>query len=236
MLLGPVRMLGDTIWQVMLSALSLIQDDLERVRTAFYRAVALMIFVLAPAMVGTALVADALIPLVLGDQWGALIPVVQAMTVAALLSSAIGATYWLHTSQNTTGELFSFGVVRFVVVALFVGGALPSGSIVAVAWAFAGSQAVLLLLAYRLTRGLFDIGLFDLLGAVRGALASSVAMGLVVWSVRPLLAEVPMGIDLGIRILVGVVVYVALGAVLARREVQELWDIAARFGVGSARA
>ena len=236
LLLGPVRLLGDTIWQVMFSALSLIQDDLERVRSAFYRAVALMIFVLAPAMVGTALVADALVPLVLGDQWGALIPVVQAMTVAALLSSAIGATYWLHTSQNTTGQLFSFGIVRFVVVALFVGGALPSGSIVTVAWAFAASQAVLLVLAYRLTRVLFDIGLFDLLGAVRGGLASSVAMGLVVWSVRPMLAEVPVGIDLGIRILVGVVVYVALGAVLARRAVQELWDIAARFGVGSARA
>ena len=156
MLLGPVRLLGDTIWQVMLSALSLIQDDLARVRSAFSRAVALMIFVLAPAMVGTALVADVLVPFVLGDQWVELVPVVQAMTIAGLLSSAIVATYWLHTSLNTTGQLFSFGVVRFVVVALFVGGALPSGSIVTVAWAFAASQAVLLVLAYRLTRVLFD--------------------------------------------------------------------------------
>ena len=236
MLLGPVRLLGDTIWQVMLSALSLIQDDLERVRSAFSRAVALMIFVLAPAMVGTALVADALVPLVLGDQWVALIPVVQAMTVAALLSSAIGATYWLHTSLNTTGQLFSFGIVRFVVVALFVGGALPSGSIVTVAWAFAASQAVLLVLAYRLTRVLFDTGILDLFGAVRGGLAAAAAMGLVVWSVRPLLGEFPIGVDLGIRILVGVVAYVVLGAVLARQEVRELRDIVARFGVGSARA
>jgi len=236
LLLGPVRLLGDTIWQVMLSALSLIQDDLERVRRAFSRAVALLIFVLAPAMVGTALVADALVPLVLGDQWVELIPVVQAMAIAGLLGSAIGATYWLHTSLNRTGQLFSFGVVRFVVVALFVGGALPSGSIVTVAWAFAASQAVLLILAYRLTRGLFDIGLLDLFGAVRGGLASSVVMGLVVWSVRPLLEGVPMGIDLGTRILVGVVTYVAVGAVLARREVRELRDIAARFGVGSTRA
>ena len=236
LLVGPVRLLGDTIWQVMLSALSLIQNDLERVRNAFSRAVALMIFVLAPAMVGMALVADALVPLVLGDQWMELIPVVQAMAIAALLNSAISATYWLHTSQNTTGPMFSFGVVRFVVVALFVGGALPSASIVTVAWAFAASQAVLLVLAYRLTRGLFDIGLLDLLRAVRGGLATSVAMGLVVWSVRPLLGEVSMGIDLGIRILVGVVAYVVLGAVLARQEVRELRDIAARFGVGSARA
>ena len=235
LLLGPVRLLGDTIWQVMLSALSLIQDDLERVRSAFSRAVALMTFVLAPAMVGTALVADALVPFALGDQWMELIPVVQAMTVAALLSSAIGATYWLHTSLNTTRELFSFGVVRFVVVALFVGGALLSGSIVTVAWAFAASQGVLLVLAYRLIRRLFDVGLLDLLGAVRGGLAAAAAMGLVVWSVRPLLGEVPMGIDLGIRILVGVVAYVIFGAVLARREVRELRDIATRSGVGSAR-
>jgi PST family polysaccharide transporter len=236
LILGPVRLLGDTIWQVMLSALSLIQDDLERVRSAFSRAVALLIFVLAPAMVGTALVADALVPFVLGDQWVDLIPVVQAMTVAGLLSSAIGATYWLHTSLNTTGRLFSFGVVRFIVVALFVGGALLSGSIVTVAWAFAASQAVLLVLAYRLTRWLFDIGLLDLFVAVRGGVASSVAMGLVVWSVRPLLGEVSVGIDLGVRILVGVVVYVALGSVLARKEVRELRDMAARFGVGSTRA
>ena len=236
LLLGPVRLLGDTIWQVMLSALSLIQDDLERVRNAFSRAVALMIFVLAPAMVGTALVADALVPFVLGDQWLELIPVVQAMTIAGLLSSAIVATYWLHTSLNTTGQLFSFGVVRFVVVALFVGGALPSGSVVTVAWAFAASQAVLLVLAYRLTRVLFDIGILDLFGAVRGGLAAAAAMGLVVWSVRPLLGEFPIGVDLGIRILVGVVAYVVFGALLARQEVRELRDIAARFGVGSARA
>ena len=235
LLLGPVRLLGDTIWQVMLSALSLIQDDLERVRSAFSRAVALMIFVLVPAMVGTALVADVLVPFVLGDQWVELVPVVQAMTIAALLGSVIGATYWLLTSQNTTRQLFSFGVVRFVVVALFVGGALPSGSIV-VAWAFAASQAVLLVLAYRLTRGLFDIGLLELFAAVRGGLASSVVMGLAVWSVRPLLEGVPIGIDLGIRILVGVSAYAALGAVLARQEVRELRDIAARFGVGSKRA
>ena len=94
------------------------------------------------------------------------------------------------------------------------------------AWAFAASQAVLLVLAYRLTRVLFDIGILDLFGAVRGGLAAAVAMGLVVWSVRPLLEEVPMGIDLGVRILVGVVVYVVLGAVLARQEVRELRDIA----------
>ena len=61
-------------------------------------------------------------------------------------------------------------------------------------------------------------------------------MGLAVWSVRPLLGEVPMAIDLGIRILVGVVAYVVLGAVLARQEVRELRDIAARFGVASKRA
>jgi len=158
------------------------------------------------------------------------------MAIAGLLSSAIGATYWLHTSLNTTGRLFSFGVVRFIVVAIFVGGALLSGSIVTVAWAFAASQAVLLVMAYRLTRWLFDIGLLDLFRAVRGGVASSVAMGLVVWSVRPLLGEVSMGVDLGVRILVGVVVYVAVGTVLARREVRELRDIAARFGVGSAGA
>ena len=236
LLLGPVRLLGDTIWQVMLSALSLIQDDLERVRNAFSRAVALVMFVLAPAMVGAALVADALVPFVLGDQWMELIPVVQAMAIAGLLSSAIGVTYWLHTSQNTTGPLFSFGIARFVVVALFVGGALPSGSIATIAWAFAASQAVLLVLAYRLTRGLFDVGLLDLFGAVRGGLAAAAAMGLVVWSVRPLLGEVPMGVDLGIRILVGAVAYVGLGIVLAREEVRELRDIATRFGIGSARA
>ena len=236
LLLGPVRLLGDTIWQVMLSALSLIQDDLERVRRAFSRAVALLIFVLAPAMVGTALVADALVPLVLGDQWVELIPVVQAMTMAGLLTSAISATYWVHTSQNTTGQLFSFGVVRFVVVALFVGGALPSGSIATVAWAFAASQAVLLIFAYRVTGRLFDIGLLDLFGAVRGGLAATAAMGLVVWAVGPLLAEVHMAIDLGVRILVGVVVYAAFASLLARREVRELRDIAARFGVGSQRA
>lgn len=68
------------------SALSGVSGDKPRMADAYMRAIAAVISICAPLVVGQALLADAFVPLLLGAQWTDAVPVFQLISLSLLLT------------------------------------------------------------------------------------------------------------------------------------------------------
>lgn len=87
LLITITQLLTDTIRQIVLPTFARLQDDLEKMRRAFYTATELISFVSLPAFLGMAVLAPELVLSLFGEQWRNSIPVMQILAFVGLLQS-----------------------------------------------------------------------------------------------------------------------------------------------------
>lgn len=88
-------LIDNTIRSVLLSVAAKMQDNVEMVKIITRRAMMTSSYVLAPLMLWMALSADAIIPLLFGDQWGDAVPFMRIMCLTY--------AFWpIHTSNLQT--------------------------------------------------------------------------------------------------------------------------------------
>ncbi|MGA0199257.1 MAG: MOP flippase family protein [Prochlorotrichaceae cyanobacterium] len=87
LLVTVTQLLTDTIRQIVLPTFARLQDDLDKMRQAFYTATELVSFVALPAFLGMAILAPELVLALFGEQWSNSIPVMQILAVVGLLRS-----------------------------------------------------------------------------------------------------------------------------------------------------
>ena len=83
-LLNTVSGLTGVIHSVAFPAFSRLQDQRERLRRAFYRAVAFTALLAFPILLGIAVLAPELVPALFGSQWSASIPVIQVLVLGGI--------------------------------------------------------------------------------------------------------------------------------------------------------
>ncbi|MCM1984906.1 MOP flippase family protein [Lyngbya confervoides] len=92
MLVTLTQLLTDTIRQVVLPSFSRLQNDLEKMRRAFYTATELVGFVTLPAFLGMAVLAPELVLGLFGDQWQPSIPVMQCLAFVGVARALVNFT------------------------------------------------------------------------------------------------------------------------------------------------
>jgi PST family polysaccharide transporter len=110
-MLLPLYQISGVTSSVMFSALSGIQEDLERVRNAYLRAVSMIALVAFPTMVGLLVVADRLVLVAFGQRWSATVPLLRVLCVAGLIQSVSMTGGWIYQSQGRTDLLFRWSLV-----------------------------------------------------------------------------------------------------------------------------
>jgi PST family polysaccharide transporter len=123
LLLLPTRQFAFPLASVTVPLLSRLQNDPRRYRESFERSI---LFAVAPAMPLVAflfVVADRAIPLVLGDQWAASVPLFRALAPAAFLSTLNSGVGWIFVSLGQTRRQFkwSLAVSLLTLLSFFVG-------------------------------------------------------------------------------------------------------------------
>lgn len=94
-----------------------IRDELDRLRAAFLRSLAVSYAVVIPPMLFVAVAAPQIIPLVFGDQWGASIVPAQLLAIAAVFASLAGVDYSLFIALGKPGRWFIyFATIDIIVV------------------------------------------------------------------------------------------------------------------------
>lgn len=122
-MLFPIQRITDVIGSVALPAFAHLQTDLERLRSAYLRAVRALAAVIVPVTVGVALTAPALVPVVFGDQWQpAVVPLrVLALSGPALALVRLNGTLWEGTGRPGLSLAMSAYSVALLVPAFLIG-------------------------------------------------------------------------------------------------------------------
>lgn len=96
----PSNSIFNPLARVMVPALSRLQDEPDRYRSAYIRVAGLLLFLLLPMMACAAAFADVVIPLAFGQNWDGSVAIFTALGIAGLVQPLNNVAGWLFLSQG----------------------------------------------------------------------------------------------------------------------------------------
>ena len=220
---APGTEVTEMIGDVAFPAFSQLQDDMDRLREAFFQTLRLTTLISFPMAVGIAAVAPVFVRGFLGEQWVPMIPVMQILAGYGLLLS-ITATYgsvWRAVGRPDYGT--KTGAIRVVLMFLFI---VP----VTTRWGITGTAALVVGLfafplfeieTYLLVKSLETTFFRVLRELVYPAVASAVMGAAVVYADSQMALD-PLAAEFALLIALGGVIY-AIGVAIL--ELQFGWGI-----------
>jgi PST family polysaccharide transporter len=115
-LLFPVQQVAQVVNRVMFPAMSAVQDDHPRVRSAYLRTISVVAVVVFPATAVLLVAAHPLVIGVLGNKWRAAVPVIRVFAGIAAIQSIGTTTGWLYQVTGHTARMFRVTIVLTVLV------------------------------------------------------------------------------------------------------------------------
>jgi len=204
----PMEAVTPVLLGVMFPAFSKIQDDNAKLGRAFLRANGLIALVVCPIMIGLAAVADPFIPVLLGERWRPLVPLVEILAPAGILA-ALGVTQghlFLAKGKATLRLYWSLIGAAVSMAAVLIG---VSGGIHGVAIALACVRIPLTIIGFALALRLVQMSVLDIWRTVRSAVMLAVIMGAAVAALRWMLLQTVLSpvVVLLICVVFGALVY-----------------------------
>jgi O-antigen/teichoic acid export membrane protein len=131
----PLSRVSGVISSVMFPSLSIIQDDLARVKKIYLKMSRVIAFFTFPIVGMLIVVAEPFVKLVLGEQWIGMVPVLQILSIVGALQSVATLNGNIYMSQGKTALDFKVNIVsNFIIVLAFLIGV--QYGIIEVAWAY----------------------------------------------------------------------------------------------------
>lgn len=207
----PISRLVVAIQDTLLPALSRLQDERERLAAAWLRVTRVVATLLVPALGGLVVVAPDLIPVLLGERWAEVAPLLQILAAGVVVLSVSALSFQVLTALDRTGTLLRFSAVEatLLVAAIAVG----------VRWGLTGVAVAYALvhlptrawLAWLATRAL-GMPFSRYVASVAGVVQAALPMLAVVAATRAALVEAatPAWLRLVVVVAVGVALYVPL--------------------------
>ena len=224
----PVQKLSAHVNQIMFSVFCRIQDDRARVRDWFLRVTVLLTFVIAPALVGLALVAADGIPLLLGERWAPAVLPFQLLCPVGVIMVVSSALHQMFAALGRPDLTLKNNIVCAAILpAGFFAAAAFFGTVgVCIVWLVLTPIMVAVLL--QLTRGVTGIGVVDVLRAQLPVLAGVAVMTGGVLALQWHLRDDPrVAVRLVAAIATGIATYAGWMLLTARRTVladlRSLW-------------
>jgi O-antigen/teichoic acid export membrane protein len=111
LLLVPVREIGGPASSVVVAGLSRLQNDPERFRAYYVRAVLAVAAAGMPAVALLFVLADEIVALLLGEAWSGCVPLFRILAPAAFVGTFHAAGSWACTALGRTGRMLRWQLV-----------------------------------------------------------------------------------------------------------------------------
>ncbi|UYU30737.1 colanic acid undecaprenyl disphosphate flippase WzxC [Siccibacter colletis] len=120
----PPMKLNPIITRVLFPAFAKIQDDIDKLRVNFYKLLSVVGIINFPALLGLMVVANNFVPLVFGEKWVSIIPILQLLCIVGLLRSIGNPIGSLLMAKARVDISFKFNVFKtfLFIPAIIVGG------------------------------------------------------------------------------------------------------------------
>jgi PST family polysaccharide transporter len=197
LLLFPLQQITNPMARVMVPALSRLHDEPDRYRSAFGRALALMLVVALPGVALMICMADVVIPLALGEKWVGAVPIFQALGLASVVQVLNNPSGWLMLSQGRARLMAIWGAVTASTSALAFVIGLPFGPI-GVALAYAVSEYIRTPFLWYLISRKGPVSLVGLIGVVWPVYTSVFGAAAALWLAKKGLGHLPGIVQIGV--------------------------------------
>ena len=223
-MLFPLQQVSSVIVRVLFPMLAQVQDDVPRLRSAYLKAVATIVFITFPLMGGLFVLADDFVRVVFGPSWAEMAPILKVLSWVGMMQS-VGTTMgsiYLAVGRTDIALRVTLVVAPVLIVGLAAG--LPWGiQGVAIGYALASFSLFYYtaLTAYRLI-GLRLVDFHAVI--VRPGLAMLVMLA-VLQVAGTFVSAWPPTLRLGAGVALGGVAYLLASLLINRAQIDELLGI-----------
>lgn len=214
----PTTELIFPISRVLFPGFAKLRDEPERLKNAFLNALGFLATFSVPAGIGVALIADRLVPLLLGDKWVEAIPIIQILAIFSVFRTLFGLPGNLMV---VIGKVRLVTLCTLAQLIIFVVGALAliDYGLAGVAAAKVGAAAVFFLLVVDLLVRCFPVSRREVLAYLIRPILACIVMALVLLTINPYLPSSP---------LMGILAQIFLGAFSYTSALLVVWLMAGR--------
>lgn len=218
----PSSSLTTMLQQVTYPALSSVQNEEERLRSAYRRLLNVSAYVVFPMMIGLAAIADPFIRIVLTDKWEGSIYFLQIICFALMWYPIHAINLNILLVKGHSDYFLKLEIVKKIVGVglLFV---TVLWGVVAMCYGQIVMSLICLIINTYYNKELIDYGLWDQLKDMLPIIALSLTMGVLVLFVVSLMPTLWSKLIVGV--VSGVVYYLVLSYVFKFSELKELADI-----------
>ena len=206
--------------------------DVARMRGAYLDAFGLMVLLALPVAAGIGVTADLLVPLFLGDGWGATVPLIQVLTVCGAVRIAGASSGPAYHALGYPHYITNMSIVTLAVALPVLYWLTLAHGALGAALAVTGAAVMFLVLNMVTLLRLLRLSFFAMMSVAWRSIAGVLAMVGAVRTFRALAAsgigELPAFVELAAAVAIGASTYVAV--VLA------LWLLSGKPGGAEGRA
>jgi PST family polysaccharide transporter len=171
----PIQNITQTLGRVLFPAMSRMQADHERFRSAYLRVCGVIALVTFPLMMGLMVVARPFIATLLGVNWLPMVPVLLILAPVGMLQSVWTTAGVIYTAKGRTDLMFRYAIVTIcVLVPCFLIGS--RWGIEGVAASYAVANLLLIYPSCAIPLGLIDLDFSSLVRTIWPAFLSSSLM------------------------------------------------------------
>lgn len=223
LVLQPIQKLNPVLTQVAFPVFSQIQDDIPRQKRGYFTLIRLLMFVNAPILLGLAGVAPLLVPLLFGAEWKAAVPLIQILSIYALIRSLGNAGGSLIMGRGRADWTFYWNSVLLIVIAPTIYLASLSGSVIYIALSLAMLQSLLFIAHYRVfIHNLLGPCFIQYIKAIGIPIVLAGVMNLLIIGIDPLFQNFPELAHFMAQVVVGFFSYVLLLWLFQREYIKTL--------------
>lgn len=223
----PVAQFTGAAVRAVYPVLARLTGDTGRFDSGVFRTLALIALLAFPVLIGLAVLAKDVIPLVFGTQWKEAAPLVSMLCILGLLLSVSGIAGSALLAQGRSGSAMWVSIAGIVIVAGCLW-AVRESSIFWITVAISASHGLVALLTVHIVLRSIDSGWRMFLGATWRPLACALAMGALVWFARSQATGLSEGARVGLLVVVGAAGYLGLTVLINRSSWTDLLHIAFR--------
>ncbi len=233
LVLQPIQKLNPILTNVAFPVFSKVQDDINRLKKGFFKMNKFLMTVNAPILIGLAVTAPLVVPLLIGKKWVPVVPLVQILAFYALIRSIGNASSSLIIAKGKANWSFYWNAAMFIVVPIVVYFSSLGGEMIYIAVALVCLHIILFFVSYWLRiRKLIGECLSEYIQALSIPILLSIIMGAIItifsFFIKPLSSSI---IQLFIICSIGLFIYILLSWFFQRVLFIELIDLLPeRFG------
>jgi len=204
--------------RVMFPTLAAMQHDHARAASAYRRVVRVMNMLTIPALVGVAATSPSLVPVLWGERWLPMVPLLAIVCLAGVPQSMMTSSGWIYQSQGRTVTMFKMGLVNSVPGVAMMIAAVQWGPI-GIAWAVLARSWLFLFPTIYVACRVIDLSAVRVLRDNLVTLVLSALMGALVWFL-PAVVQLDRSAPTTLlwQVLTGVVFYLG-GTLLLQRQI-----------------